>query len=321
MAIDGLYGGRVTAPRILLADDSSTVRTIARMELESAGYSVLEAADGEQALAMAIEHQPDTILLDIEMPVMDGYETVTALKEEPRTADIPVVFLTGRTDAADVVRALKLGGHDYVRKPPEAAELLARVRAALRVKTLQDQLRSRADDLDRMTRTDHLTGLYNRRHMEESLRALTAGATRHGFPIVVLIVDVDHFKSVNDTLGHQSGDEVLVELAHRLRSVIRAEDVIGRWGGEEFLLLLPHTTGAQAAFLAERLRTVVSGTPIATAQGELQVSISIGGAAAEEQGHHDLLLIADRELYTAKDAGRNRVHIVQSVPVGPVGTA
>jgi diguanylate cyclase (GGDEF)-like protein len=305
----------VPAPRILLADDSSTVRTIARMELESAGYDVLEAPDGEQALAMAIAQQPDTILLDIEMPVMDGYETVTALKADAGTADIPVVFLTGRTDAADVVRALKLGGHDYVRKPPEAAELLARVRAALRVKTLQDQLRARADELDRMTRTDHLTGLFNRRHMEENLRAMTAGATRHGFPIVVLIVDVDHFKNVNDTLGHQAGDEVLVELATRLRSVMRIEDVLGRWGGEEFLLLLPHTTATQAAFLAERLRSVVAASPVVTSAGPLSVSISIGGAAAEEQGHHDLLLTADRQLYDAKDAGRNRVHIVRSVPV------
>lgn len=309
------YVDHVPAPRILLADDSSTVRTIARMELESAGYTVFEAPDGEVALALAIEQQPDTIVLDIEMPVMDGYETVTALKADPRTADIPVVFLTGRTDAADVVRALKLGGHDYVRKPPEAAELLARVRAALRVKTLQDQLRSRADELDRMTRTDHLTGLFNRRHMEESLRAMTAGATRHGFPIVVLIVDVDHFKSVNDTLGHQAGDEVLVELAARLRSVMRVEDVLGRWGGEEFLLLLPHTTATQASFLAERLRSVVEATPVETSAGALSISISVGGAAAEEQGHHDLLLTADRELYVAKEAGRNQVHIVRSVPV------
>ena len=304
-------------PRILLADDSSTVRTIARMELDSAGYAVIEAADGEQALAAAIEHLPDVILLDIEMPVMDGYETVVALKADPRTADIPVVFLTGRTDAADVVRALKLGGHDYVRKPPEPAELLARVRAALRVKSLQDELRSRAVELDAMTRTDHLTTLFNRRHMEESLRAMTAGAVRHGYPIVVLIVDVDHFKTVNDTLGHAAGDEVLVEISGRLRSVKRTEDILGRWGGEEFLLLLPHTTAAQAAFLAERLRSVVSAEPIQTSLGQLPVSISIGGAAAESAGHYDLLLTADRELYSAKDAGRNRVHIVPAESLGP----
>jgi two-component system cell cycle response regulator len=307
----------VPAPCILLADDSSTVRAIARMELDTAGYTVVEAADGEQALALAIERQPDVILLDIEMPVMDGYETVVALKADLRTADIPVVFLTGRTDAADVVRALKLGGHDYVRKPPEPAELLARVRAALRVKSLQDELRSRALELDTMTRTDHLTTLFNRRHMEECLRALTAGASRHGYPVVVLIVDVDHFKTVNDTLGHQAGDEVLVELSRRLRSVMRTEDVLGRWGGEEFLLLLPHTTAAQAAFLAERLRAVVSSQPVPTSVGDLPVSISIGGAAAEVSGHHDLLLTADRELYSAKDAGRNRVHIVRADPLVP----
>ncbi len=297
---------------ILLADDSSTVRTIARMELDTVGYQVLEAGDGAQALAMALEHQPDVILLDIEMPVMDGYETVVALKADPRTSDIPVVFLTGRSSADDVVRALKLGGHDYVRKPPEAAELLARVSAALRVKSLQDQLRARAAELDAVSRTDHLTGMHNRRHMEEHLRAMAAGANRHGYPLAVLIVDVDHFKAVNDSLGHQAGDDVLIEISQRLRSVMRTEDLLGRWGGEEFLLLLPHTRADQAEVLAERLRSAVSASPIQTTAGSLSVSISIGGAAAEEKGDHDLLLLADRELYAAKGSGRNRVHIIRS---------
>jgi two-component system cell cycle response regulator len=302
----------VTAARILLADDSSTVRAIARMELEAAGYEVIEAVDGEKALASAIEHQPDVVLLDIEMPVMDGYETVQALKADPVTADIPVVFLTGRVGADDLARALKLGGHDYLRKPPEAAELLARVNAALRVKALQDELRKRAEDLDRVSRTDHLTGLYNRRHMEEQLRMFGAGAKRHGCPLAVLIVDVDHFKTVNDTLGHQAGDEVLVAVCHRLRNALRAEDILGRWGGEEFLLVLPHTGTDAARVLAERLRAAVSATPIVVERGSLTVTISVGGAAAEETGHHELLQLADHELYAAKDDGRDRVRVTRS---------
>jgi two-component system cell cycle response regulator len=251
-------------------------------------------------------------LLDIEMPVLDGYETVLALKAEPRTRDIPVVFLTCRVGAADVARALKLGGHDYLRKPPEAAELLARVNAALRVKVLQDELRKRAEDLDRMSRTDHLTGLFNRRHMEEQLRMLGSGAKRHGYLLAVLIVDVDHFKAVNDRLGHQAGDEVLVAVCDRLEKALRTEDILGRWGGEEFLLLLPHTGADAARTLAERLRRAVSSTPVVVERGALTITISVGGAAAETGGDHELLQLADHELYAAKADGRDRIRVALS---------
>ncbi len=303
----------MTVARILLADDSATVRAIARMQLESAGYDVIEAADGAQALTAALDAQPDVVLLDIEMPVMDGYATVLALKADARTADIPVVFLTGRVGADDVVRALRFGGHDYLRKPHQAEELLARVSAALRVKVLQDQLRQRADDFDQVSRTDHLTGLHNRRHMEENLRILASGAKRHGYPITVLVIDVDHFKTVNDAWGHRQGDVVLQAVSERLRRALRVEDVLGRWGGEEFLVLLPHTNADAAAVLAERLRAEVSTTPITAETGTLTVTISIGGASAERPGDHDLLQLADHELYAAKDDGRDCVRIIRSI--------
>lgn len=304
----------MSAPRVLLADDSPTVRALARVELEEAGYEVFEAGNGAEALEAARTQHPDVVLLDIEMPVMDGYETVQALKADPTTAGIPVVFLTGRSGAGDVVRALKLGGHDYLRKPPEPAELLARVNAALRVKVLQDELRSRVDDLDRVSRIDHLTGLHNRRHTEEHLQMLMSAAKRHRYPVAVLVVDVDHFKKVNDALGHHGGDEVLIAVCHRLRAALRTEDVLGRWGGEEFLALLPHTGHAAATILAERLRREVSGTPVAVEEGSIEVSISIGGAVAEAPGGQDLLRMADQELYAAKRAGRNQVRVVLSEP-------
>ena len=297
---------------MLLADDSATVRALARMELEGAGYDVVEAVDGQQALAAALAGPVDVVLLDIEMPVMDGYQTVQALKADPRTADVPVVFLTGRVGSDDVVRALKLGGHDYLRKPPESAELLARVSAALRVKTLQDELRRRADELDAVSRTDVLTGLFNRRHMEEQLRALGAGAKRHGYPLAVLIADVDHFKKVNDTVGHGAGDDVLRQVAQRLRTSLRTEDLLGRWGGEEFLLLLPHTGADAARVLCERLLHDVSDSPVDAGGTALHISVSIGGAAAEAPGEHDLLALADAQLYVAKDAGRHRARVLRS---------
>src|SRR5439155_24880802 len=135
---------------------SATMRTVMRMELETAGYDVVEAADGQEALQLALAAPPDVVLLDVEMPVMDGYACLQELKREPTTQHVPVVFVTARLTAEDVARALQLGGHDYLRKPPESAELLARVHAALRVKQLQDELLARAEELEHLSRTDHL---------------------------------------------------------------------------------------------------------------------------------------------------------------------
>jgi two-component system cell cycle response regulator len=299
-------------PRILLADDSATVRALARMELEGAGFEVVEAADGEEALRLALAAPPDVVLLDIEMPVMDGYACVQALKAESSTTHVPVVFLTGRGGADDLARALKLGGHDYLRKPPDPTELLARVNAALRVKQLQDELMARGAELERISRTDVLTGLNNRRHLEEAMRSVGSGAKRHGYPVALLLVDVDHFKQINDTHGHLVGDQVLVEVAGRLAGSLRTEDVLGRWGGEEFLVLLPHTGTAAARALAGRLRDVVRDDAVTTLDCLTRVTISIGGAAAEGPGEHDLLKLADEQLYAAKDAGRDGVLVTTS---------
>ena len=296
---------------VLVADDSAVVRTLVRLELETAGYRVEEAADGEQALEVAARGGLSVVLLDVEMPVLDGYATITQLKADPATADLPVVFLTARSDTADVVEALRLGAHDYLRKPPETAELLARVSAAVEVTTLRQQLRRRTEELDHQTRTDHLTGLSNRRHLEEQLARLLSSARRHRYPITVLLVDVDHFKRVNDTAGHEVGDQVLREIAGRMSEVVRTEDLLGRWGGEEFLLLSPWTDLAGADVLAERLRRAVRDEPVAGGDGSsLQVSVSIGGAVVEVSGDAEqpalVLRTADDNLYAAKHAGRDR---------------
>ena len=296
-------------PSILLADDSPTVRGIMRVELEAAGFRVVEAADGEQALELARADPPDVVLLDVEMPIMDGYACLQALKADEATANIPVVFVTGLLTAEDVARALKLGGHDYLRKPPESAELLARVNAALRVKQLQDELVARAEQLEHVSRTDYLTDLHNRRHMEEHLRMLTSAAKRHGFPLGLLLVDVDHFKQINDEHGHQVGDEVLIQVAQRLRDTTRTEDALGRWGGEEFLVVLPHTGVEPTRALAERLRIAVREAPMPTSAGAVTVTVSVGGAVAVAGAGKDLLRLADDRLYAAKAAGRDQVLI------------
>ena len=294
---------------VLVADDSPTVRVLVRLELEAAGYEVVEAEDGRQALATVADGGVDVVLLDVEMPVLDGFATIDALKGDPRTADVPVVFLTSRGESDDILEALRRGAHDYVRKPPEATELLARVGAAAQVTALRAELRRRSEELDRVSRTDHLTGLFNRRHLDEQLQAVVASSRRHAFPFTVLLADVDHFKRVNDVHGHVVGDEVLVQVAQRFSSAVRTEDLVGRWGGEEFLVLLPHTDLSGGRALAERLRAAVAATPVHGPGGDVPVTVSIGGSVALGPGAdvEALLRAADDHLYAAKAGGRDRV--------------
>lgn len=296
-------------PVVLVADDSLVVRAVLREHLEAQGYAVVEAPDGEVALSMCREAGPDALLLDVEMPGFGGHQVLAKLQEDPELRDIPVVFLTGHSSTEDLVKAIEGGAHDYLRKPFEAAELLARVRAAVRVKTLQDELKRRNSELDLISRTDVLTGLYNRRHLEEYLAQLVSAARRHGHSMAVLLVDIDHFKAVNDTAGHAVGDAVLREVAARLRRTVRREDIPGRWGGEEFLLLLPYLGAEGVRALGERLRTSVADEPVVGTDYELRVTVSLGGAVGVDEGPEGLVRRADAALYAAKHAGRNRVEV------------
>jgi diguanylate cyclase (GGDEF)-like protein len=298
---------------VLLVEDSAAIRALVRRMLVAGGHTVVEAARGADALALCRERQPDVVLLDVEMPEMSGWDVLAAMKADPATSDVPVVFLTGRSDTADMVDGLRLGAHDYLRKPCEPTELLARVQAAARVKRLQDELRQRNQELDLLSRTDVLTGLRNRRHVEEYLARLVSLARRHAEPIAVLVADIDHFKSVNDRHGHDAGDAVLREVAGRMVDSVRLEDMVGRWGGEEFLVVLPNTAAQGAAELAERLRQVVAGEPCDLPDGgTLPVTISLGCAASIMDDAATLVRSADAALYEAKGSGRNRVVVAAS---------
>jgi two-component system cell cycle response regulator len=289
---------RCALPLVLVADDRPAVRAVFRRGLEAAGYGVIEAADGGDAVDQAGRHDLSVILLDVALSVLDGHQTLAALKADESTRDVPVVFLSDRGAGEDLVQALHEGAHDYLRTPPEPAELLARVAAATRMKQLQDELRSRAVELEHVSRTDHLTGLANRRHVEENLRSALSAALRHAQPAAVLLIDVDNFKTINDQRGHAAGDQVLVQIAATLRAAVRMEDLLGRWGGEEFIIVAANTTREAAAVLGERLRAAVeASTP---------VTVSIGGACTPEVGLR-LVDVADANLYKAKAAGRNKV--------------
>jgi diguanylate cyclase (GGDEF)-like protein len=292
---------------ILVADDSMVVRAVLRRQLETDGHTVVEAVNGAEAIEACREYHPDVILLDVEMPVLDGHATLARLKADPQLKDIPVVFLTGRVDTADVVNGLRLGAHDYLRKPFEANELMARVSAALRTKWLQDELRTRNAELDRVSRIDMLTNIYNRRHLDEHLRSVISAARRHDRTIGVLIVDIDHFKDVNDKHGHLAGDGVLREVAARLQQAMRTEDALGRWGGEEFLAVLTETPPEGVRVMAERMRRVIAAAPFTLDDGsQIRVTVSVGHTNGTEDAEV-LVHRADDALYVAKAEGRNRV--------------
>jgi two-component system, cell cycle response regulator len=297
----------VSGARILVVDDSAVIRSVLRKHLVEQGYTVEEAVDGVAGLQACRDALPDVVLLDIEMPALDGHGVLTELQADPATKHIPVVFLTARTSTEDVVEGLRIGAHDYLRKPFEPSELIARVSAACRVKELEDELRRRNAELEELSRTDPLTGLANRRHLQEHLTITAAIARRHDGSMSVLMIDVDHFKRVNDTYGHEVGDTVLREIAIRMGAACRTEDLLGRWGGEEFLLVAPATDVDGAAEVGERVRAAVSSSPIdVPGGGGVTVTVSIG--AAEGHGEIDeLLRVADTALYAAKAGGRDRL--------------
>jgi two-component system cell cycle response regulator len=297
----------MTTATILVADDSLVVRAVVRSGLEEEGYLVIEAEDGTSALAQCREHRPDVVLLDVEMPGLDGYQVLAALKADVELKNVPVVFLTGRTGMEDIVAGLRGGAHDYLKKPFEPAELLARVGSAVHVKQLQDELWQRNAELSRMSRTDSLTGLYNRWHLDDVLARESNTARRHGDQLSIVLFDIDHFKHVNDTYGHPAGDLVLVEFARRMTDELRSGDIAGRWGGEEFLLVLPRTDVVGALKVAERVRIAAAATPIFATSHSIPITVSGGCATGGQETPAELLELADSRLYQAKTAGRNMI--------------
>lgn len=298
----------MTIAHVLIADDSLVIRAVVRTQLEEKDYRVSEAVDGIATLEQCRLDPPDVVLLDIEMPGLDGYEVLSELKADSCLRNIPVVFLTGRSDMRDLLAGLRGGAHDYLKKPFHGAELLARVGAAAHVKKLQDQLEERNADLELMSRTDGLTGLYNRRHLDDELVRRRNDAQRHQEPLCLLLLDIDHFKHVNDTYGHSTGDLVLRAFAARLQAELRAGDIAGRWGGDEFLVILPHTDLTGGLELAERIRGVMASDGIEAGGTDIRVTVSGGCALGAVGDSADAVLdLADNCLYEVKVAGRNQI--------------
>jgi diguanylate cyclase (GGDEF)-like protein len=288
--------------KVLVVDDSEEIHDLLRARLQAEPIDLRFAADGGTGLALASEWGPDLILLDVDMPDPDGFEVCRRLKADPRTMPIPVVFLTGATSPAEKIRGLDLGAADYVTKPFDAAELRARVRATLRTKYLMDLLAHKA-------MIDGLTGLWNRTYFESRLSSELAHTRRTGRPLSCVMLDVDHFKRVNDRYGHPFGDEVLRAVGRLLAETCRQEDVACRYGGEEFAILTPGVAAEGAAELAERVRTGVAALALPHRDGPVRVTCSLGVSDLRHTPPPTIVELADRALYEAKQSGRNRVAV------------
>ncbi len=299
---------------ILIIDDNRSIRQQIRETLAGTDLFAFyhEAGDGIEGFKTLLSEPIDIILCDLEMPGMDGYKFLRMVASREELMDIPVIMLTSHEEQEAKIRGLESGASDYVTKPFFPAELLARVKVQLKIKSLQDSLKESNRQLKDLSQTDALTGLANRRRLMEILAIEFERSRRSHTPFSLLMIDLDHFKSINDNYGHQEGDLVLRALAELMLSHLRQYDTAARFGGEEFSLVLPETDPVEAAGVAERMRKEISRMKFTGAIEELAITASIGVATAPHPRIarvDDLLRAADDALYEAKNNGRNRVEM------------
>jgi diguanylate cyclase (GGDEF)-like protein len=307
--------------KVLLVEDSKTQRELVVGELRRRGYDVAEAAGGLEALSQIKSSPPDVVILDVVLDGMDGYSVCRWLRLGETTRDIVVIMLTVKGEVKERVEGLHVGADDYIPKPFDMDELEARMFAALRSRNARLELRHRNTELEvmltrteRLAATDALTGVFSRRRFTEVLRHEWASARRYRHPLCLLLFDVDHFKAVNDGHGHAAGDEALRNVAQILSSSIREVDTCGRYGGDEFVLLLPHTPVGNAAVVAGRVRAKLERARQDWSGAAARISLSVGIASSEDLGiksPEELLEAADRALYEAKRDGRDRAVVAR----------
>lgn len=291
---------------ILIVDDVPQNLQILGQVLSQEGYRVAVATNGMQALEVAIKVDPDLILLDVMMPEMDGFEACRRLKKIEQLENVPVIFLTARNSTDDVVTGFDAGAVDFVSKPFINVELLARVKTQIRVNSLMKELEQKNKELEEKAVHDDLTGLFNHGYMFEQLSYCQQLSWRYNKPLSVIMFDLDHFKQVNDTWGHQVGDAVLKSVSDIIKDAVRQVDIAGRYGGEEFMIICPETSLENTLLLAERIREEIASAEI----GDQGLKVTISGGVAESQENEPvekLVNRADELLYTSKHAGRNQI--------------
>lgn len=297
--------------RILIIDDDPNMLTFARNALKGDGYEIDSASDSGAAFVMMAKNTPDLVLLHLSLPGADGHEILEVIRNEPRYDTIPVVVFSASDDLDNKIKNLDMGAADFLSKPIAPQELAARIRALLRLKTHQDKLLAEHHRLSELSLSDPLTGAYNRRALNTFLKARLAESSRHKIPFSCVMFDLDHFKDVNDNHGHVAGDLVLREITTLTLSLCRREDALIRYGGEEFLAILFHTSREGARTFSERLRSEVASRVFNLEQASVRITLSVGIASHPEDAEYnkpeEMITLADRRLYIAKGAGRNRV--------------
>jgi len=288
---------------ILIVDDEELIREFLASIL-SRYVNIIKASSGEQALNKVQTCNPDLVILDVQMPGMNGYETCRILQDNDKTKNIPIVFITANNTNEDEEKGLEVGATDFIRKPISPKIVCTRVSNILK-------LHAATRKLEILALTDPLTGAYNRRHFFEAGETELKRSKRYNTTFSVMMLDIDHFKQVNDTHGHNAGDLALKETVRVISEALRKEDTLGRLGGEEFAVILPETNAEGSKLVAERIRMSIGEIKINTDVGKLMFTISIGisEVSKENENIETVLANADQGLYAAKEEGRNRVII------------
>lgn len=289
--------------KILVVDDNKLNLLLISQILEDEDYQVVTLENGKDIFDKCKTIKPDAILLDIMMPEIDGFEVCKLLKEYPETTDIPIIMVTAKTDGEDLREAFQLGAFDYIKKPIDELEVIARLNSALKFSDQQKQLAT-------MAMKDGLTDLYNHKLIKELFEREYSKAVREDHSIAFLMIDIDHFKNVNDTYGHTAGDKVIREVAEILHKNARLSDIVGRYGGEEFCMILPGVSDDSVQTICERIRETVEKHTFEVSDDSIHITISIGvcyKSPAHSSSYEEMIIQADKALYQAKNSGRNRI--------------
>ena len=286
---------------VMIVDDTRPNVLVLQQALNSIGYNISVAFDGEMALDLIPKTKPDLILLDVMMPGVNGFEVCKLLKKDPTVKDIPVIFITAMGMPKDVLEGFEAGAVDYITKPFNLQEVCARVKTHL---TLSAAIKKLIQDSE----TDSLTGLFNRRTFMKKVENEAMRFKRNKKPFSLLFADIDFFKKINDTYGHAAGDEILIYISNILNTEKREIDQVARWGGEEFLILLPETNLEGAILQGNKVRELISAKPIIHEGQEIQITMSFGVSEYSKDTNIEKTIDqADQRLYLAKNSGRNKV--------------
>jgi len=307
--------------KILIVDEyPANIKVLGELLREK--YEVLVATNGLKAVTLAREKAPDLILMDVMMPEMDGFSAASIIKKDKLTEEIPIIFITAKGETEDIVKGFEVGGQDYITKPFNPQELFARVNTHLELQQSKQALKDYALELEKVNNElkesnamlefmawhDQLTGLPNRRYMRDQIKAEQNRSARSGKPFTLVMGDIDDFKRVNDTYGHETGDGVLKHISEIITASLRKQDLLSRWGGEEFLFLLPETDLDGAMIVSEKIRSSIEAEPYNFEDKSIRLTLTLGVAEFDEaQGIDGVIRRADDALYKGKKGTKNCV--------------